>query len=165
MVGLNQIIKVLTDQRYHFYDDKDGGLWMGKRYAKKGKRIGDPLHNLSHGATALQVCRFYYMLAMGKLVSRERSAQMLQYLIHPELHHKFVNTLEKIVPDAKIYRKSGTWRNYHSDSALVWGTKWRRYIVVGLVEDSRGEQILRNLIPVVEQVLLSHYSNMQSLAK
>ena len=120
--------------------------------------MGDPLHNISHGATALQVCRFYYLLAMGKLVSRQRSAQMLEYLIHPEIHHKFVNTLEKIVPDAKIYRKSGTWRNYHSDSALVWGSRWRRYIVVGLVEDPNGEQILRNLIPVAEEVFLSQYS-------
>ena len=153
-VGLEKIDSVLTDPKYELYDIKrGGGLWMGKRYAKKGRRIGDPLNNISHAATATQVCRYYYLLAMGKLVSWERSREMLNYLVDPEIHHKFVNSLNKIVPDAKIYRKSGTWLYHHSDSALVWGPVWRRYIIVGLVEDAKGEQILRNLIPAIEEVL------------
>lgn len=154
-IGLKKIEKTLRDPRYELYDvDLNGGLWMGKRYAKKGKRVGDPLYNISHGATVTQVCRFYYLLAMGKLVSWQRSKQMLDILIDPEIHHKFVNSFDQVAPDADIYRKSGTWKNWHSDSALVWGSVWRRYIVVGLVEDYRGEKILRNLIPAVENVLL-----------
>lgn len=153
-IGLEKIKSVLTDPKYELYDPEyGGGLWIGKRYAKKGRRIGDPLQNISHAATTSQVCRFYYLLAMGRLVSWERSRQMLSFLVDPELHHKFVNTLDHIAPNAKIFRKSGTWLNYHSDSALVWGPVWRRYIVVGLIEDTNGEKILRNLIPAVEDVL------------
>ncbi len=152
--GSPAIEKVLRDPRYELYDPNwGGGLWVGKLYAKGGKRYPDPVMGTSHGATASQVCRFYYLLAMGQLVTRERSAEMLNYMVAPEIRHKFVYTLFKLVPEAKIYRKSGTWQQWHSDSALVWGPAWRRYIVVGLIEDSRGEQILRNLIPAVEEVL------------
>lgn len=111
---------------------------------------------LSHGASMTQVCRFYYLLAMSQLVNRQRSIQMLDILSDPEIHHKFVNTLNNVAPDATLYRKSGTWRNWHSDSVMVWGPLWRRYIVVGLIEDKQGEQILRDLIPTVEEVIKSH---------
>lgn len=154
LVGFKRIEAVLTDPRYELYDpDNGGGLWVGKRYAKKGKRYPDPVMGVSHGASATQVCRYYYLLAMGKLVSKERSHHMLEMMVDPELHHKFVNTLDQLVPNATLYRKSGSWQNWHSDSVLVWGPAWRRYIVVGLIEDPNGEQILRNLIPAVEEVL------------
>jgi beta-lactamase class A len=49
--------------RYRLYDPRHyGGLWVGKDYAKSGLWRRDPLHNLSHGATAMQVARFYYLL-------------------------------------------------------------------------------------------------------
>ena len=153
-IGFDKIENTLRDPRYELYDAKrGGGLWVGKRYAKAGKRRGDPIYNISHGATVTQVCRFYYLLAMGKLVSWDRSKQMLDMLVDPEIHHKFVNSLDQLAPEATIYRKSGTWKNYHADSAMIWGKVWRRYIVVGLIEDSNGEEILRELIPAVEQVM------------
>lgn len=162
-IGFKKIETVLTDPRYELYDTRwGGGLWIGKRYAKPGKRYPDPLMGLSHGATVTQVCRFYYLLSMGKLVNRERSEQMLDVLSDPELHHKFVNTLDRIAPSAKLYRKSGTWKKWHSDSALVWGPLWRRYIVAALVEDPNGEQICRNLIPVVEDVLKSQSRSLKT---
>lgn len=59
LVGLDQIEAVLTDPRYELYDEsRGGGLWVGKRYAKQGRRRGDPMHGISHGATATQVARF-----------------------------------------------------------------------------------------------------------
>jgi beta-lactamase class A len=153
-VGFKKIETVLRDPRYELYDPNwGGGLWVGKRYAKGGKRYPDPVLGTSHGATVSQVCRFYYLLAFGKLVNAQRSEEMLDILVEPEIHHKFVYSLDKIVPDAKVYRKSGSWRIWHSDSVLVWGPVWRRYIVVALVEDASGEQILRNLVPTVEKVL------------
>lgn len=152
--GSPAIEKVLRDPRYELYDPNwGGGLWVGKLYAKTNVRYPDPVMGTSHGATASQVCRFYYLLAMGRLVSPERSADMLQCMAAPEIKHKFVFALLQLAPKADIYRKSGTWQQWHCDSALVWGSAWRRYIVVGLIEDSRGEQILRNLIPAVEDVL------------
>ncbi|MBT8400424.1 MAG: class A beta-lactamase-related serine hydrolase [Rhodothermia bacterium] len=152
--GLPAIETVLTDPRYKLFDPKyGGGLWVGKRYAKSGRRNPDPLQGLSHAATSNQVGRFYYLVAEGRLVSREQSKMMLDILADPGINHKFVNTLSRIAPRAKLYRKSGSWRNWHSDSVLVWGPEWRRYIVVCLVEDENGERIIRNLIPAVESVL------------
>ena len=155
-LGFEYIQDVLCRPEFDLYDVKNGGgLWVGKAYAREGKRYPDPLMGISHGATVTQVCRFYYLLSMGKLINRERSIQMLNILSDPEIHHKFVHTYDELVPDAKLYRKSGTWKQWHSDSVLIWGPSWRRYILVALIEDSNGEMILRDLIPSVESVLQS----------
>jgi len=79
---------------------------------------------------------------------------MLDIMEDPELHHKFVNTLDKIAPNARLFRKSGSWRTYHSDSILVWGEDSnRRYILVALIDDANGEQIIRDLVKPIEKVL------------
>ena len=154
LVGFDKIEQVLTDPRYELYDpDHGGGIWVGKRYAKSGKRVGDPIANISNAATVTQACRFYYMLVTGRIISPERSRQMLDDLSDPGLHHKFVGVLEKRAPKARLFRKSGSWQNWHSDSILVWGPTWRRYILVGMVESSKGETIMRQLVPVVEELL------------
>lgn len=154
-LGYEKIESVLTDPRYEFYDEEyGGGLWVGKRYAASGRRYPDPIKGLSHGATVSQVCRFYYQLAMGRLVSRERSRQMLEYMNDPALHHKFVNTLDQLAPEAELYRKSGSWQTYHSDSVLVWGKDpRRRYILVALTEHPEGEKIIRDMVFMAEKVL------------
>lgn len=153
-IGMKRIQDVLTLDQYEFYDtDWGGGLWVGKAYACDSPRYPEPLKGLSHAATVSQVCRFYYQLAMGKLVSREKSRQMLSILADPGINHKFVNVLRAIAPKAILMRKSGTWKIWHADSVLVWGPEWRRYIAVALVESKDGETILRKLIPVIEAVL------------
>jgi beta-lactamase class A len=153
MLGYEKIEDVLTDPRYALYDETyGGGLWVGKRYASQGARHPDPMRGLSHAATVSQVCRFYYMMAMGKLISPERSGQMLSLMDDPALHHKFVNTLDQIAPGVKLYRKSGSWMTYHSDSVLVWGPS-RRYVLVALIDDPDGETIIRSLVKPVEGVL------------
>jgi beta-lactamase class A len=154
-VGFQKIEDVMTDPNYMLYDqDHGGGLWVGKRYGGGGNTNRDPLKNLSHAATVTQVCRFYYLLVNGELVNRERSKQMLDIMGNPELHHKFVNTLEMVAPDAKLFRKSGSWKTYHSDSVLVWGKDPnRRYILVALIDDESGEQIIRNLVKPIESVI------------
>jgi len=152
-VGFEKIEAVLTDPRYKLYDENyGGGLWVGKRYAAQGKRNPDPMKGLSHAATATQVSRFYYMMVRGELVCDDRSRQMMDIMSDPGLHHKFVNTLDKVAPDAKLFRKSGSWRNYHADSVLVWGED-RRYILVALAEDAEGERTMRNLVTNIEEVL------------
>lgn len=37
-------------------------VWVGKDYAEQGTYQRDSLYNLSHGATAMQVVRFSYLL-------------------------------------------------------------------------------------------------------
>ena len=154
-LGYDKIEEVLTDPRYELYDKEyGGGLWVGKRYASSGQRHPDPIKGLSHAATVSQVCRFYYLLAMGELVNLDRSRQMLDIMDDPALHHKFVNTLDQVAPKAKVYRKSGSWGNFHTDSVLVWGKDpKRRYILVALTESPDGEQIIRKMINVAERVL------------
>jgi beta-lactamase class A len=155
MLGFEKIKSVLEDPKYDLYDeDYGGGLWVGKRYAKTGERHGDPLMGISHGATVTQVCRYYYLMAYGELISYDRSKEMLDLMADPELHHKFVANLEKIAPKATLYRKSGTWKNYHADSVLVWGPD-RRYILVALIEDEDGEKICQNLALVTDKLLRS----------
>ena len=151
--GLQAVNQTLTDAAVAFYDpQRDGGLWVGKRFASDGRRQPDPINGLSHAATVHQVARFYTLLATGRLISRARSAQMLDVLANPGIDHKFVHALRRRAPNVAVYRKSGSWRHWHADSALVWGPR-RRYVVVALVADARGEQILRALVPAVERAL------------
>ncbi len=154
-VGFKRIEAVMTDPKYAFYDKNNGGgLWVGKRYGKGGKTNREPIKNLSHAASVTQVCRFFYQLTYGQLVNKQRSAQMLRIMENPELRHKFVNTLSAIAPNARLFRKSGTWKTYHSDSILVWGEEeHRRYILVALVDDPNGEIIIRGLVKPVERVM------------
>lgn len=153
LVGYQKIESILRNPKYQFYDEKNGGgLWVGKRYSRSGKTNREPLKNLSHAATSHQVCRFYYQLVYGQLVSFERSADMLQIMTNPGLKHKFVYSLEKKYPNASLYRKSGSWKNWHADSVLVWDED-KRYILVALIEDSDGEALIRNLVATVEKVL------------
>lgn len=152
-VGLKEIGQTMQDPRYNLYDrENGGGLWVGKAYGGSNGRIGDPIKNLSHAASVEQVCKYYYKLAFGQLVSPERSKAMLDMLVDPELHHKFVSVLDRVAPNAKVYRKSGTWSTWHTDSALVWDED-RRYIVVALAEDAGGESMLRELMLKIDSAL------------
>lgn len=161
-LGYKKIEAVMTNPKYALYDEEHGGgLWVGKRYGGGGDTNREPLKNLSHAATVAQVCKYYYLLANGKLVNRKRSTQMLDIMENPELHHKFVNTLDQIAPNARLFRKSGSWKDFHSDSVLVWSpTRSRRYILVALIEDSNGEQIIRDLVLPVEKALKTSYFNL-----
>tara|TARA_R110000868_G_scaffold126621_5_gene333805 strand:+ start:1882 stop:2802 length:921 start_codon:yes stop_codon:yes gene_type:complete len=154
-VGYKKIESVMTNPKYMFYDEnKGGGLWVGKRYGGDGATHREPIKNLSHAASVNQVCRYYYLLAHGKLVNEKRSKQMLDIMGNPDLHHKFVSTLDKIAPNAYLFRKSGSWQTYHSDSILVWGNDPnRRYILVALIDDASGEQIIRDLVKPIEKAL------------
>lgn len=153
-VGFQKIEDVMCDPSNPFYDkDGVGGLWVGKRYAAQGKRNPEPIRGLSHAATTDAVAKFYYQLATGQLINKTRSKEMLDIMENPSLHHKFVNTLDRIAPDARLFRKSGSWKNWHSDSVLVWGENGRKYILVALIEDPKGEQIIRDLVQPAEMAL------------
>jgi beta-lactamase class A len=155
-VGFDYISRVLTSPKYHLYDpSQNGGLWLGKAYG--GPRDywkPDPLHHLSHGATTLQVARFFLMLQEGRLVSPEYNAEIKEILSKPGLHHKFVKGLEG--RGCAIYRKSGTWSRYHADAALVeHGGK--TYIAVALMEDENGGQIFPRLIQRLDDLITTRH--------
>ena len=152
-VGKAYLADLLQSPRYRLYDpEKNGGLWVGKEYSKAGAWKRDPLHNLSHGATALQVARFYYMLQTGRLVSPELSREMKSILANPAIEHKFVKGLKSVHPDSRIYRKSGTWKQFHSDSAII-EHDGRRYIAVALAKNHRGGKWLSDLIVAMDDLI------------
>jgi beta-lactamase class A len=155
-VGKPYIGRVLASPRYLLYDPaRHGGLWAGKDYAQGGLWKRDPLSNYSHAATAMQVARFFYMLETGRLVSPEASLRMKELLAHSEIDHKFVKGLRLVRPDAMIYRKSGTWQDYHSDSALIERPDGVRYIAVALAESPDGLQWLPQIIITFDRMLPS----------
>jgi beta-lactamase class A len=152
-VGIDYLAELLQSPRYRLYDpEKNGGIWVGKEYGKAPARRRDPLHNLSHGATAFQVARFYYLLETGQLVSPELSKLMKSILAETKIEHKFVKGLKEMQPDLSIYRKSGTWGPYHSDSAII-EHHGRRYIAVALAKSRHGEQWLQNLIVALDGII------------
>ncbi len=130
-VGRERLIAILTSPRFRLYDQHNGGgLWVGKGYAKTPAYRRDPLRQLSHGATVRQAIRFFDLLAREQLLGPPYDNQMKDILSAPAITHKFVAGL-KDRPDARLYRKSGTWRDFHADAALV-ESDTHRFVIVGL---------------------------------
>lgn len=154
-VGKQYLLDLLQSPRYALYDSKhDGGLWVGKEYGGAPAFHRDPLHNLSHGANVFQVARFYYLLETGRLVSPQLTREMKAILGNPGINHKFVRGLNFYRPGAELYRKSGSWRQWHADSAIV-EHEGRRYIAVALANDSKGGQWMEQLIVAMDDLVLN----------
>jgi len=158
-VGKQFLTDLLQSPRYALYDkNKDGGLWVGKEYGKGAAFKRDPLHNLSHGANVFQVARFYYLLQTGRLVSPELSREMKAILSKPGINHKFVKGLNYNRPGSTIFRKSGSWRQWHADSAIV-ERNGHRYIAVVLANDSKGSRWLEQLIVAMDDLVMQSGTN------
>ena len=156
-VGQERLLEILQSPGYRFYDAAGaGGLWVGKGYGSDAAYRRDPVHNLSHGATAFQVARLYYLLANDALLSAPFNSLMKQTLANPGIHHKFVKALEGI-PGIRIFRKSGTWMDHHADSALVeYGA--HRYVIVGIAEHHDGGEWLAKLGLPLHRLLVGESS-------
>jgi len=152
-VGREELLQILQSPKFKLYDTShNGGLWVGKDYARDGAYKRDPLKNLSHAATVMQVARFYYLLDTDRIVGPKLTRQMKQIMSDPAIAHKFVKGL-KSVPEVVMYRKSGTWKNYHADSALVeFGT--HKYIIVGLAQSKQGGKWLEQLALPLHQLIV-----------
>ncbi len=161
LVGFERIAEILRDPAYELYDPRrKGGLWVGKDYGGSlGRWKRDPLNQISHGATARQVARFLVMLEEGLLVSPRASQQMKEIMSQPGIRHKFVKGLASR-PDAKIFRKSGSWRDWHSDAAIV-EAKGRKYVAVALMESS-AKNVLSRLIVALDDLIQAE--NQEQLA-
>jgi len=154
LVGREELLEILQSPEYKFYDQAEaGGLWVGKDYGPGSAYHRDPLSGLSHGATAFQAARFYYKLQTETLVSPEQSRMMLDVLSRPGVSHKFVKGLEAY-PDLEIFRKSGTWKTYHTDSALV-RTEDLAYIIVALANNMNGAAWLEQLAGPLHELAVS----------
>jgi len=154
-VGREELLKILQSPEYNFYDQNGaGGLWVGKDYGPSTAYHRDPLSGISHGATAFQAARFYYKLQTGSLVSPEQTEMMLDVLSNPGINHKFVKGLQAY-PDIEIFRKSGSWKTYHADSALIRGDGFA-YIIVALANSPKGNIWLEKLAAPLHELAVSH---------
>lgn len=153
IVGPQQIADILQAPQYRLYDPgKYGGLWCGKEYNHSRIWRRDPINKLSHAATALQTARFYYLLETGRLVSPKLTQIMKDMLSRSGLQHKFVKGLKHQL-GVKIYRKSGSWKQWHADSALVESGRYK-YIVVALARHPKGGRWLTELISPLHELIV-----------
>ena len=154
-VGREKLLEILQLPRFNFYNrEEDGGLWVGKDYGPNAAYRRDPLSGLSHGATAFQVARFYYKLHNGTLVSPQQTQLMLEALSKPGIRHKFVKGLDAY-PNLELFRKSGSWKNSHADSALVRGDGLA-YIIVALTNSPEGSIWIEKLAAPLHELVVSY---------
>jgi len=157
-VGMENLAEILQSDRFRLYDPKyNGGLWVGKDYSDAPAWKRDPLHQISHGATAMQVARFYYLLFTNRLVSPKLTGEMKKILSNSALEHKFVKGLEGRA-DVKIYRKSGTWKNWHADSGVILHDN-DKYIIVALSRLANGGQKLSRLAASVDNLMTRRHAS------
>jgi beta-lactamase class A len=153
-VGKHRVNEILRSDRFRLYDPLvNGGLWVGKEYATGSAFARDPLHNISHGATALQAARFYYMLETKQLVNPRLTRTMKEMFANPGIEHKFVKGLAD-QSNIRIYRKSGTWRDWHADSAIVEAPGGRRYILTALAKDTEGGDWLEHIASSLHELVV-----------
>ena len=153
-VGHDRLLAILQSPSIALYDPRrNGGLWVGKSYGRDDAYARDPLHHLSHGATAFQVARFYWLLDSERLVGAPFAGLMKQALSRPAIHHKFVKGLE-CRPGVTMYRKSGTWQDFHADSALV-ETNGHKFVMVGLAHHRDGGEWLARLAAPMHDLVVS----------
>ncbi|MBW2541496.1 MAG: serine hydrolase [Deltaproteobacteria bacterium] len=153
-LGIERLGTILQDERHgKLYDpEHGGGLWVGKSYDGSPVWQRDPLHGISHGASAMQVARFYYGWLTGTLVETRYLPLFREIFGNPGLKHNFVKGLSER-EGLQIYRKSGTWKNTRADSAVVERDDLT-YIVVGIYSVPEGTEALVAGIEVVDDFML-----------
>jgi len=161
-VGVERLKEILQDERYgKLYDPaRGGGLWCGKSYSKDSVVQRDPLHNLSHGASAIQAARFYYGYLNGTILDHKYLPLLKEMFGSPGIKHKFVKGVEG--RDVQVYRKSGTWGNFHADSG-VFVRDDLTYIVVA-VRQNRPEAGSEGItgIRIIDDLMLERAARRKS---
>ena len=155
-VGFERLAEILQDERYgKLYDPAHGGgLWVGKEYGKGKAWKRDPLHGISHGASAMQVTRLYYGLMTGTILDTKYLPELEKIFGNPAIRHKFVKGMQGR-EGVEIFRKSGTWRTYHSDSAVI-ARDDLIYIVVSIDNHPDAGRGAVEGIKIVDNVMQAH---------
>ncbi len=76
---------------------------------------------------------------------------MKQILSQHALRHKFVKGLEAR-PGSRSYRKSGSWKRWHADSAIV-ERDGHKYVAVALAQHPHGGNWLSQLIVPLDDLI------------
>ena len=151
-VGFANLAAILQSDRYRLYDPKyGGGLWVGRDYGGGQVWKRDPIHHISHGASAMQVARWFYLAVTRRLVDPKYQEDLADIMANPAIKHKFVKGLAD-KPDTEIYRKSGTWKHFHADGAVIVHLN-HKYIIAALVEHPDGGKMLSELIVIADDLM------------
>lgn len=157
-VGIEDLATILQSPQLRLYDpEHNGGLWVGRPYSKGPAWKRDPLHSLSHGASAMQAARLYYLIITEQAVTAEHHHMIGEIFSNPAIQHKFVKGMRD-KPDAEVFRKSGTWRQFHSDSGIVTRPDME-YIVVALADHEGGGEGLVELIVAIDNLMLEQHAS------
>jgi len=157
-VGIEDLAAILQSPQLRLYDpEHNGGLWVGRPYSKGPAWKRDPLHSLSHGASAMQAARLYYLIITEQAVTAEHHQMIGEIFSKPAIQHKFVKGMRD-KPDAEVFRKSGTWRQFHSDSGIVTRPDME-YIVVALADHEGGGEGLVELIVAIDNLMLEQHAS------
>ena len=157
-VGIEDLAAILQSPQLRLYDpEHNGGLWVGRPYSKGPAWKRDPLHSLSHGASAMQAARLYYLIITEQAVTAEHHQMIGEIFSNPAIQHKFVKGMRD-KPDAEVFRKSGTWRQFHSDSGIVTRPDME-YIVVALADHEGGGEGLVELIVAIDNLMLEQHAS------
>ena len=79
----------------------------------------------------------YYGLITGTILDKKYIPLVKEMFGDPAIKHKFVKGLEDKL-DVSIYRKSGTWRDYHADAG-IFDRGDLTYIAVVISQTPRGK--------------------------
>ena len=79
---------------------------------------------------------------------------MLRLMAPPDYIHKFVKALRDRPQLEFVARKSGTWQNYHSDSALIQHGM-ARYVLVGLATHEDGGEMMGTVARVADDIIVA----------
>ena len=157
-VGIEDLATILQSPQLRLYDpEHNGGMWVGRPYSKGPAWKRDPLHSLSHGASAMQAARLYYLIITEQAVTAEHHQMIGEIFSKPAIQHKFVKGMRD-KPDAEVFRKSGTWRQFHSDSGIVTRPDME-YIVVALADHEGGGEGLVELIVAIDNLMLEQHAS------
>ena len=101
----------------------------------------------------MQVSRFYYGLMTGTILDAKYLPVLEEVFGSPAIRHKFVKGMQGR-ESVEIFRKSGTWRDYHSDSAVI-AREDLVYIAVYIDNHPEAGRGAVDGIKIVDDVMLS----------
>jgi beta-lactamase class A len=162
-VGIERVAEILQDPAHgKLYDPNyGGGLWVGKPYSKAPAWKRDPINHISHGASAMSAARFYYGASTGTLIDPKHLPLLEEMFGKPGVNHKFVKGLNG--RERELFRKSGTWRTSHADSALIVHPDGDAYLVVVIGEGPGGSEELEKFVRKIDDLMESRFQDRQAV--
>jgi beta-lactamase class A len=137
-VGGERLLVLLQSPRFALYDPGGaGGLWVGKDYGPTAAYRRDPVARFRTG---------------HRLRSRGCASRSAQAACSPPMNTLMLEVLSRPAaapsscwarprdPVRVVWRKSGTWRDAHADSALV-ESAGRRFVMVGIAGQPCGRRV------------------------